>query len=575
MVVRSTAVLLLCALAFSGCFVRGGAEEAEGRPATAAVEAAEGPALDRYWREGVLPPEAGEGTPTSGGTLTVRVNTNPPSLTYLLDSDGWLHRITMHNLHQALIRPDPRDHPDYELIPELAERWEVSDDRLTFTFHLRKGVRWHDGKPFTSADVRFTFDRLLDEKVRSMHLRQSFQDLESVTTPDDHTVVVRYEKPYVWALEKIANLPILPAHAFEGYEGSKFNSAPYHRAPIGTGPFKFVSWEDQRSIVFERNEDYWGRKAWVDRVVYRIIPEPNVAQQLLLRGEIDLDINLGSEQYAKLAFEPKIVETYHRVKYYEASYTWIGWNHRRPIFQDTRVRRALAMLLDRQKIADALFEGIAETAHCVFYHLGPGCDPATRTPDFDPDEAARLLEEAGWRDTDGDGTLDKDGIPFRFTMTIPSGNPTNEALVLVFQQQLHRLGIEMEVQRIEWSVYTKRLRSGEFDACMLAWIMDAENDPYQLWHSSQIDGGSNYLAYANPELDRMAEQIRGVFDRAERQAILRRFNQTVVDEAPLLLVYHLPRRTMVNRRLGGVYLSPMEFFQVADIWIDPARGAAR
>jgi len=568
-VLRSTAALLLCALILPGCLVRGG-EPVEEEAAGPVARAAGGPALDAYWRDGILPPGLEEGTPSRGGTLTVRINSNPPSLTYLLDSDGWLYRVVMHNLHEALVRPDPRDHPEYRPIPALAERWEVSDDHLTFTFHLRRGVRWHDGRPFTSADVAFTFEKLLDEKVRSMHLRQSFQDLESVTTPDPHTVVLRWKRPYVWALEKIGSLPILPAHAFEGYEGSKFNSAPYHRAPIGTGPFKFVSWEDQRSIVFERNDDYWGRKAFVDRVVYTIIPEPNVAQQLLLRGEIDLDINLTSEQYAKLAAEPKIVERYHRVKYYEASYTWIGWNHRRPLFRDARVRRALAMLLDREKLARALFEGIAEPAHCVFYHLGPGCDPATRTPDFDPDEAARLLDEAGWRDTDGDGVLDKDGIPFRFTMTIPSGNPTNDAMVLVFQQQLYRLGIEMELQRIEWSVYTRRLRSGEFDACMLAWIMDAESDPYQLWHSSQIDGGSNYLAYANPELDRLAERIRSTFDREERQAIFRRFNQIVVDEAPLLLVYHLPRRTMVHRRLRGVYLSPIEFFQVADLWIDPA-----
>jgi peptide/nickel transport system substrate-binding protein len=565
-------VALSVLLAASGCLVRGKSQEEKEAEARAAVAKAapEVPGLSAHWREGTLPPGLDEGTPAQGGTLTVRINGNPPSLTFLLESDFWLNRITMHNLHESLVRPDPRDHPRYRIQPELAASWEESPDHLTYTFRLRDGVTWHDGKPFTARDVKFTFDRLMDPAVRSMHLRQAFVDLESVTTPDDRTVIIRYKQPYVWALEKISEVPILPAHAFEGHEGAKFNTAPYHRAPIGTGPFRFESWEDHKSITFARNEAYWGREAHVDRVIYRVIPEPNVAQQLLLRGEIDLDITLSSEQYVKLAAEPKVVDLYHRVKYFESSFAWIGWNNQRPLFRDARVRRALGMLFDREKVRTALYAGIPELANCVFYHLGTSCDPATKQHGFDPAAAEALLAEAGWRDTDRDGLLDKDGLPFRFTITIPSGNPTNEAMVLLYKQALYRAGIEMELQKIEWSVFSARLRSHEFDACMLAWSGDVEDDAYQVWHSSQIDGGSNYIAYANPELDRMAEQIRGEFDREKRAALFRRFNQIVIDEAPLLPVFHTPRRTMIHRRLRGVYLAPMTFFQVRDMWIDPA-----
>ncbi len=572
---RLLAVLALAAFVASGCLVRGKSqEEKEAEAQQAAAGADHFPGLDEYWREGKLPPGLEEGTPVRGGTLTVRLNGQPPSLNYLLDSDYWLSRITLHNLHETLVRPDPRDHPDYEMIPELAERWEVSEDNLTFTFHLRDGVKWHDGKPFTARDVRFTFDRMMDPSVRAMHLRQAFEDLERVETPDERTVIFRYEKPYVWALRKLGEIPILPAHAFEGVEGAAFNSHPYQRAPIGTGPFRFESWEDHKAITFARNDDYWGRKAWVDKVVYRVLPEPNVAQQLLMRGELDIDTTLTSESYVQLAAEPKVVDTFHRVKFFESMFAWIGWNHQRPIFQDARVRRALAMLFDREKLRISLFEGIPENANCVFYHLGPGCDPADRQPAFDPDGAAKLLREAGWQDTDGDGVLDRDGVPFRFTLTIPSGSPTNEAMVLVFKQELYRAGIEMELQKIEWSVFSNRLRNHEFDACMLAWIGDVESDPYQVWHSSQAAGGSNYISYANDELDELALRIRGEFDYEKRQALFRRFNQIVVEEAPMLLIYHLPRRTMIHRRLRGVYLSPMEFFQVRDMWIQPAATAA-
>jgi len=572
---RRFPIALLALLAFlaSGCLVRGQSQE-ERRTASepATVEPAD---LDPHWREGTLPADIEEGTPVPGGTITVRTNGEPPSLDYLIDSDFWGHRLTMHNVNEALVRPDPRDHPNYRIEPELAASWEVSPDRLTYTFHLRRGVQWHDGRPFSAKDVLFTYERLLDPAVRSMHLRQGFADLESVTAPDDFTVVLKYRQPYVWALERIADVPIVPAHAFAGHEGAKFNAAPFHRAPIGTGPFRFVSWKEHEAITLERWDGYWGRKAYVDRVVYRPIPEPNVAQQLLLRGEIDVDINLSSEQYVKLSQEPKVVGAYHRIKYFESSFAWIGWNTQRPLFRDARVRRALGMLFDREKVRTALYMGLPQSANCVFYHLGPLCDPATKVADFDPAAAEALLAEAGWRDTDRDGVLDKDGMPFRFVITIPSGNPVNEAMVLLFKQALYRAGIEMELQKIEWSVYAARMREHEFDACMLQWSGDVEDDPYQIWHSSQVDGGSNYIAYQNPAVDRLIEQIRGTFDAEERHALFRRLNQTIVDEAPLLPVFHMPRRTMIHRRLRGVYLSPMTFFQVRDLWIDPSFAAGR
>jgi peptide/nickel transport system substrate-binding protein len=253
----------------------------------------------------------------------------------------------------------------------------------------------------------------------------------------------------------------------------------------------------------------------------------------------------------------------------------VGWNNERPVFRDARVRRALAMLFEREKINLALYADLNDLANCVFYHLGPNCDPATRQPAYDPMAAAALLEEAGWIDSDGDGVLDKDGLKFHFTITIPSGNPVNEQLLLVYQQQLYRLGIEMDIQKVEWSIYSSKLRNHEFDACMLSWISSSpESDPYQVWHSSQTAGGSNYVNFQNAEVDQLVETIRGTFDVEERRALFRKLNEKIIDEQPLMPMFHSPRRTLIHRRLKGVYISPMQFFQVRDMWVDPSWGEA-
>ena len=564
--------LMLALSALSGC-TRGRTDEekAADRRAELARAAPVVPAwIDEPWREGVLPPEVGEGAPVDGGTQTVRVRSEPGSLGYLIDSDWWLSKIVGHDVNESLIRRDPRRHPDYPFIPELAERWEESPDHLRHVFHLRKGVRWHDGTPFRAKDVKFTIDRILDPTVRAARLANTFVDLEAVETPDDHTVVFRWRKPYVWTLDKLADIPIYPAHAFAGLEGAAFNTAPFMRAPIGTGPFRFESWAEKKEIVFARNDAYWGPKAHVDRVIYRIVTESNVAQQLLMRGEIDVDIDLTSEQYVQVAQERKLFDRYHRVKYFDANYGFINWNTARPVLSDPAVRNALTMLFDREKVRTTLLAGLDRTADCIFYFESAACDPEYRQAPYDPAAALRLLAERGWADHDGDGVLDKDGLPLRFTVSIPTGNQWVEQALLVYRQNLTRVGIEMEVQKLEWSVFIARLRAHELDAGVLVWVMDLESDPYTLWHSSQVEAGSNYTGYRNPVVDALIEELRGEFSKDARMEILRRINRLVVDDNPQTLLFHKPRRALVHRRVKGLYVSPIESFQLRDAWIDPA-----
>ncbi|AKU91062.1 ABC transporter substrate-binding protein [Vulgatibacter incomptus] len=567
---RGSRVGLALLLLVSAACTRGRTPE-EKQAARAARLASAAPLpewIDEPWRDGVLPPGLEEGEPVQGGTITVRLNIEPGSLGYLIDPDWWAKKIVLHDVTEALLRPDPRGHPDYPLVPELAESWEESADHRTQTFHLRKGVRWHDGAPFTSRDVKFTIDRILDPTVRAAHHRNGFAGLARVETPDDHTVIFRWNEPYVWALRNLASLPMYPAHAFAGYEGAAFNTAPFMRAPIGTGPFRFVSWKEKKAITLARNDDYWGPKAHVDRVVYRVVEEANVAQQLMMRGELDLDLALTPEQYVQVAQERRLFETYHRLKAFDAKYSFISWNVERPALRDPRVRRALTMLLDRELIRTTLRQGVDLEANCIFYHEGTWCDPGTRQAPYDPLAAIRLLADAGWSDTDGDGILDKDGVPLRFSISLPSA-PSTEQMLLAYKQALFRAGIELEVQKLEWSVFSSKIRAHEIDAGIMAWIMDIDGDPYSAWHSSQIQGGSNYTGYRNPELDRLAEAIRGEFSAEARAELGRRINSIVVSDNPQTLLFHSPRMILLHRRLSGVYVSPIESFQLRDMWIDP------
>ncbi len=528
------------------------------------------PSPDEHFLAGRLPPGLDQGPPRPGGTLSVRIHTEPPHLGYLLEQDWWLARIANHNLTEALVRADPRDHPRYRIVPELAASWEESEDHRVFTFHLRPGVTWHDGRPFTAGDVKFTFDRLLDPEVRAASLRQAFAELEACEVQDEHTVVLRWKRPYVWALRKLADVPIYPAHAFAGHEGARFHTAPFFRAPIGTGPYAFESWREREAITLRRYPGHWGKGGHVDRIVYRIVEEPAAALALALRGELDADVNLSAEAFAQAATEPKLVGRYHRVKSFHPMFTWIGWNLRRPPFADVRLRRALAMLIDREGLRQGLFHGLPEPANCVFYPMGPNCDPATRAPDFDPAGARRLLAEAGWEDRDGDGVREREGTPLGFTLLFPAGQPVNEQLLLAFQDEARRSGIDLRLEKLEWAAFLSRLRAHEFDACFLSFLGEVEDDPYQLWHSSQGADGSNYVGYASPEADALLLRIRGEFDPERRAALFRELNARILADQPMALLFHIPRRALLHRRLRGLYDSPVESFPYRDLWIAPA-----
>lgn len=565
-ILAAIAALALC-LAPAAC-TRGGSREKTGAPKQAARENPRRLALDPYWEKGELPPSVMEGAPVDGGTLHFWLPQQPNHLVGLIEPDWWLSRMTEGNVFEALVWTDPDDAPNYRQFPALAESWEVSPDHLTYTFKLRKGVTFHDGKPLTADDVIFTFDKLMDPKVKSASLRSYFEDLAGWKKLDPYTVQFRFKKPYWMALSMIGEVYILPKHV---YQDGDFNKHPKLRAPVGSGPFKFEKWEEGKQIVFSRHDGYWGdRKPHIEKLVWKIVDDSSVALQLMERGEIDVGLRLTAEQYVNLPKSKKLVDNFWRVRIPDANYAWVGWNQKKPFFADARVRKALALLTPMKEMHEKLFHRLYEPTTCHFYFKSAACDPAHAPLPHDPKEAMRLLEEAGWRDTDKDGVLDKDGVPFRFTYLYSVGSTTAEQMGLIMKEAFHKAGIEMDLAKTEWALFTKRLREHEFDAVTLAWGGGPIGDPWQIWHSSSVNDGSNYVFFQNKQADKLIEDARTEFDADRRNAMYRAFGKILYDEQPYMWIGMRPHLGLVHRKIKGAKVGLDFVGGVRDWWIDPA-----
>jgi peptide/nickel transport system substrate-binding protein len=504
-----------------------------------------------------LPPVEAQGRAEAGGVLRVAMEAEPPSLNYQLDPmDVWAKKID-DLVFDTLARPNP---VTFAHEPRLAERWETSPDGLTITFHLRRGVRWHDGKPFDAADVVFTFDVLRNPASKTAAIRSFLGALASVEAPDPLTVRFTFSRPYWLAFDMVAEIVIYPKHI---YARGDFNSHPANRAPVGTGRFRFERWHTGDDIVLARNDAYFGEKAWVDQIVFRYVPDPTVRLQLLRRGEVDVVERLLPEAWARITAEPGISDRFWRLRHVPSAVQWIGWNEARPLFADRRVRRALTKLIDREDIVGNLRLGLDRMATSWFYPDAPEHDVTLAPIPYDPDAAAALLDEAGWR-RGPDGVRAKGGVRASFTFLYPAGSPFYEQLASVLVSDLPRAGLEVKTAKLDWAVFTERLQKHDFDACSLLWTLDPRSDPFQVWHSSSAAGGSNFVSFKSGEADTLLEQARATLDPEKRAVLYRRLAAVLYIEQPYTLLFHRYNLSLVSKAFGGVRSTPYGIFSYGD-----------
>ncbi len=571
------AMLLLAGACTRGTRPRGWKPVSDARfeATTAMAKVPAGVSAD--WLEGKLPPEVFQGTPRRGGTLVVRIPDSPPSLDTITDSDLITTWILDRKVYQSLGELDGSKAPDYPLEPMLASSWEISPDGRTFTFHIRHGVQWQDGVPFTGQDVVATIRKILDPHVRAMHLRPYFDDLEDIHTlpGDDYTVVAHYKKPYFLAFRALATQDIYPKHILDRSGGMLH--APIHRAPVGTGPFEFESWDvENKRITFVRNEGYWGRKAYLDRIVYQVVEDSTVAFQMLAKGDFDLYLGVTSDQWAHdMPRIPALVQGYNRMRFFGNEYSFIGWNNKTPFFSDRRVRLAMTYAMDRAGILRVFLDDTERMTTCHFYYKSSACDRTLKPRPYDLDEAAKLLTDAGWVDHDGDGIRDKNGVPAHFTFLSLTDSSFFARVTAYLQQQLERIGVRMDIKKVQWALYLQMLRDHQFDACGLSWgDSDVQDDPTQIWASSEAKAGSNFISYSNPEVDELLEEAKTTLDASKRNALYRQFGRILYRDEPYTFLYNPPSLDVVKKDVRGIR-PQIPWYDLEDVWIAKTPVTAR
>jgi peptide/nickel transport system substrate-binding protein len=533
------------------------------------VAAVGGPS--QAWLDGTLPQGADAGTPRPGGVLRVRVQSEPLGLNQLHDQliDGVVARYLHGPVYETLAQIDRASHPRYDLAPLLATGWEESADHLTLTVKLRSGVRFHNGEPFSAADVVAVFDTVMNPKLPTQTRRSFFVDLEKYSAVDSLTVVFKWKRPHHFGVRALlASVPMMPRSALKG----DFGTAPILRAPIGTGPFCFERWEPKKAITLRRFDEYWGAKPYLDAIEIRPVADATVATQLWEAGEFGVMTQISPLVWRSLEGVEKknawAQTGYERSAFLDNQYSFIAWNHLRPYFADARVRRAMAMLFPWDVVTKNVDLGLEKPTTCPYYPASESCDPSVAPLPFDPKRASELLDEAGWKERDADGVRKKGGVRFRFSFMANASSVRMGKILPLYQEQLKAAGIAMQIEPTETATYVSHLRAHDFDAAALSWAtLDATSDNYQVFHSSQIDGGSNYVSYRDATVDRWLEQIRSEVDAGRRAALEREVHRKLYDEQVYLFLTRRPLLDAISKHVHGLKPS-LSWYDLRYAWVD-------
>ena len=505
------------------------------------------------------------GKPAYGDTLIQAVSGNISGLIPNITGDKASHDVTSF-IYNGLVTHDK----DTELIPDLAESWNLSPNCLDLTFNLRKNVRWHDGHPFTADDIVFTYRLMVHPKTPSPY-KDDFEAVESVAAVDAHTVRVRYRQPYAKALMAWAQT-MLPRHLLESYmlEG-KLREAPQNfTAPVGTGPYRFHEIRSGEKIVLVANPDYFAGPPYISRIVYRIIPsQATVFLELKARG-IDSS-TVTALQYKRQTDYPAFRKAYNKFRYAANVYTYLGLNHKDPRFADRRVRQAFAYAINKRDLIDGVRLGMAREATGPYKPETWSNNPNVRTYPYDPARARALLAEAGWRTTNADGLLVKDGQPFTFELLTSQGSDESRKVSEIIQAQLREIGVGVEIRILEWAAFLKEhIKKRRFAAVAMAWGIGLDADQYSIWHSSKTGPDEfNFISFHNPEVDELLERGRMTCQQSERKRAYDRLQEILAEEQPIIFLYFRDTLPVVASRVRGIVPGPIGIEYNLNEWYVP------
>jgi peptide/nickel transport system substrate-binding protein len=483
--------------------------------------------------------------PPDTNTLVMIIESSPTNLDPRVGIDGQSERID-ELLFDALLTRD--DH--FNVQPGLAERWEIPDP-LTYVFHLHAGVKFHDGRPLTSLDVKWTFDSLLQGKLRSTKT-STYRYVDRIDAPDDFTVVFHLKEPFaalLWNLSEGA-IGIVP-------EGSLDEMT---RQPIGTGPFKFVSAETDKDVILARNDNYWGARPHLARVRFDVVPDATTQALELRKGSADLTINspMPPDAIVTLERDPSLIVQ----RGAGTRLAYLAFNLRDPILKDVRVRQAIAYALDRRPMIEYLWRNQVQAASSILPRQSWAYNGDVQRYDYDPGKARQLLDAAGYPSVNG--------VRFHLTMKT-STNEDTRLMVAVMQQQLRQVGIALDIRTFESATFMADVVSGAFQLYSLRWIGGNEDPDIfdTAFHSRNFPpAGRNRSFYSNPRVDSLIDQARRETDQDVRKKLYAEIQEILAKDVPSVNLWYLNNVLVHTRRVRDVTLNPSgnyDFLKTAEI----------
>lgn len=482
-----------------------------------------------------------------GGEFKVNLGQAPTTLNALSSSDAYATEVQEYIMEALLTRN--LDTREWE--PGLAKEWTIAKDGKSFEFTLRDGVKWHDGKPLTIEDVKFSFDAIMDpkDKYKTSHLKPYYENIKLAEITGPNKIKFSVGTPYFNNFAVVAGLTVVPMHLYKN--PSREQEKVLNKTLVGTGPYILKEFDRAKRIVLSANPNWWGRTVPhlkglhnFQTVTLRFIQDSTISIRSLENGDIDF-LGLQPEEYVQKTNGPKWGKSVMKVKTQNKSvsgYAFVGFNLTNPMFKSVKTREAIVSLFDRKKMIEKLLFNMSLPATGPLYQQSDYADPSVKPIDFDPKAALKKLTDDGWKDTDGDKILDKmiDGKKVKLSFTILEPLPDFVKFLTTFQEDAKKAGVDVQVKVVEWNAFIKLLDERKFEAVRLAWGGgDLDWDPKQIWHTESIaNAGSNFVQYSNPKVDKLIDDARLIMDKKERVTKLREVYRTIATDVPYIFLFN-------------------------------------
>jgi peptide/nickel transport system substrate-binding protein len=508
----------------------------------------------------VAPPPVASGP--QGGVLSYGEYGKPATLDPITNNDMVALRIT-ELIFNGLVGIDNKQ----QIVPELAERWDVSTDNLVYTFHLRKDVTWHprEGeapRPFTAEDVVYTYRIMMHPKTITP-LKVRYEFISDARKVDNYTVRFTLKRPIMNALAKFT-FKIIPEFgpANPAYLG---RDDPFVQHPIGTGPYRYKETTANGDIVFLANEQYFKGRPRIGEFVAKPFADQNIMNQALLYNSIDMSVLVNPRNIPEIQGDKRF-----RLQPYNAlSYSFFGYNFRNPLLGDKRVRKAFTLAINRNEMLNSFFNGQGTVISGPFAPGSWAYNLDVKPLPFDPAEAERLLKEAGFS-KGADGIMARDGKRLQLSLKVPISQESEavKRVVLAFKNYLQKVGVGIDVEFLEWQAWKEAVfLNHDFDIMFASWVFDDSADISSLFHSAEIGAWrNNFGAYSNPDVDSLLVEAKLTLDHEKRRTIYRKLHEMLAEENPYTFLWTLTNYAAYHRKVRAVRVHPYKFFTYADSW---------